>query len=325
MMRFFRIVLVSIVAVVATAAALFGFLIYAPAPDDPHLSGKLAAGTIEASGHQRTYLEYVPKALVPGAPLVLVLHGSDGNGARIRIETGYAFERLADKYGFAVVFPDAYDGYWNACNIAGDYSANKLDIDDVQFLTVLAEKVARELGVDPDRVFAAGASRGGAMAYRLALEAPSRFRAVAAISANIPVPENFKCKSAGQGTSSVIIMNGTLDPLVPYNGGEVGLFGVLYLHGRVRSSIDSAMYLSALNSLKLDPQTADEAEGGDGIRVEKQIWSGNGKTEIELVTVVGGGHTIPQPYRRAPRLLGPTAREPNGPALIWDFFQRQHN
>jgi hypothetical protein len=65
----------------------------------------------------------------------VLMHGSDENGARIRIETGYGFERLADEHGFAVVYPDGYEGYWNACNIVGDYSANKLNIDDVGFLT----------------------------------------------------------------------------------------------------------------------------------------------------------------------------------------------
>jgi hypothetical protein len=77
----------------------------------------------------------VPRGLAKGAPLVMVMHGSDENGARIRIETGYGFERLAAERGFAVVYPDGYEGYWNACNIVGDYSANKLNIDDVGFLT----------------------------------------------------------------------------------------------------------------------------------------------------------------------------------------------
>ena len=38
-----------------------------------------------------------------GAPLVVVMHGAGENGALIRIETGYEFERLADEHGFAVV------------------------------------------------------------------------------------------------------------------------------------------------------------------------------------------------------------------------------
>jgi polyhydroxybutyrate depolymerase len=138
---------------------------------------------------------------------------------------------LPNERGFAVVYPDAYEGYWNACNIVGDYSANKLDVDDVGFLTRMVDKLTNEIG----RLFATGISRGGHMAFRLALEAPSRFRAVAAVAANVPTPENFKCKPAGQGSSSVMIMNGTKDPLNPFDGGEVTLFG-LFRRGKVRSS-----------------------------------------------------------------------------------------
>ena len=81
------------------------------------------------------------------------------------------------------------------------------------------------------------------MAFRLALEAPSRFRAVAAVSASVPTPENFKCKPAGQGTSSVMIMNGTRDPINPFDGGEVKFLGLLK-RGKVRSSRESGQYLA---------------------------------------------------------------------------------
>ena len=211
----------GLIVVVGLGGALFGYFVYSPAPEVPQLSGTLTKGTIEVGGLKRTYLTYVPRGLAKGAPLVVVMHGSGENGAQMRIETGYGFERLADEHGFAVVYPNGYEGYWNACNIVGDYSANKLNIDDVGFLTGVVDKLITEIGVDPGRVFATGISRGGHMAFRLALEAPSRFRAVAAVSANVPTPENFKCKPAGQGTSSVMIMNGTKDPLNPFDGGEV--------------------------------------------------------------------------------------------------------
>src|SRR5579864_2776816 len=173
-LRFFLWGLVVVVAL----GALFGYFVYSPAPEVPRLSGTLTPGTIEVGGRTRTYLTYVPLGLTKGAPVVVVMHGSGQNGEQMRKWTGYGFERLADERGFAVVYPDGYEGYWNACNIVGDYSANKLNIDDVGFLTGMVEKLITEIGVDPARVFAAGISRGGHMAFRLALEAPSRFLAV---------------------------------------------------------------------------------------------------------------------------------------------------
>ena len=322
MRRVLRVLLWSVVAIVASVVALFGYFVYSPAPEVPQLSGTLTRGNIELGGRKRTYLTYVPRGLAKGAPLVVVMHGSGENGAQARAETGYGFDRLADQHGFAVVYPDAYEGYWNACNIVGDYSANKLDIDDVAFLGALTDKLVSEIGVDPGRVFATGVSRGGSMALRLALEAPSRFRAVAAVSENEPVPENFKCKPVGHGTSSVMIMNGTMDPLVPFDGGEVNLFGLFVKRGKVLSSRESGQYFADLNNIAARPET-HEIQVADGVRVEQVLWRNNSKVEVELVAIHGGGHGIPQPYSRHPRLLGPSPREPNGPAMIWAFFERQ--
>ena len=307
--------------VIALGGALLVYFVYSPAPEVPRLSGKLIKGTIEVGELKRTYLTYIPQGLTQGAPLVVVMHGSGQNSAQIRTGTGYGFERLADEHGFAVVYPDGYEGYWNACNIVGDYSANKLNINDVGFLTGMLDKLITEIGVDRDRVFAIGVSRGGHMAFRLALEAPSRFRAVAAVAANVPAPENFKCKPVGQGTSSVMIMNGTKDPLNPFDGGEVKLFGLLK-RGKVRSSRESGQYFAGLNGITGAPETT-ETQVTDEVHVEQVLWSKDSKVEVELMAIHGGGHGLPQPYSRNPRLLGPTPREPNGPAVIWAFFERQ--
>ena len=76
----------------------------------------------------------------------------------------------------------------------------------------------------------------------------------------------------------------------------------------------------------------------DDVSVEHVLWSANAKqndgkdkhakdgdaqVEVELVAIHGGGHGLPQPYSRRPRLLGPSPMAPNGPAMIWAFFERQ--
>jgi polyhydroxybutyrate depolymerase len=209
----------------------------------------------------------------------------------------------------------------DVCSIVGEVNAN-LNIDDMGFLTRMVDKLITEIGVDPGRVFATGGSRGGSMALRLALEAPARFRAVAAISANVPTPENFKCKPAGHRTSSVMIMNGTRDPLVPFDGGDVNLLGLFYRNGKVLSARQSGQYFANLNHITGTPER-NETQVADGVRVEQVLWRNNSNVEVELVAIRGGGHGIPQPYRRGPRLLGPSPMEPNGPAVIWAFFERQ--
>src|SRR4029077_20005520 len=77
-----------------------------------------------------------------------------------------------------------------------------------------------------------------------------------------------------------------------------------------------------LNHITGTPERS-ETQVADGVRVEQVLWRNNSNVEGELVAVHGGGHGIPQPYRRHPRGLGPSPREPNGPAVIWAFFERQ--
>lgn len=310
------------ILIVATLAALVAYFVMTPDIEAPDLSGAVTTGSIETGGQTRTYRVYTPKDLQPGAPLVLVLHGSGESGAQIRIETGYGFERLADANGFAVAYPDAFEGFWNACNIVGDYSANALDIDDVGFLTHLVDKLVADFGVDPGRVFATGSSRGAAMTYRLALEAPARFRAVAAVSSSLPVPENFKCAPKDGGPLSVMIMNGVDDPLVPFEGGEVSFLGLLYKTGKVRPVRETARYFADRSNIDGPPE-ASEADMGGGVRIERALWRSTTGVEVELVAIHGGGHGIPQPYRRPPRVLGPWAKQVNGPEIVWGFFARQ--
>jgi poly(3-hydroxybutyrate) depolymerase len=92
--------------------------------------------------------------------------------------------------------------------------------------------------------------------------------------------------------------------------------------GKVRSSRESGQYLADLNNITGTPETS-ETQVTDGVHVEQVLWHNDSKVEVELVAIRGGGHGIPQPYWRYPRILGPTAREPNGPEVIWAFFERQ--
>lgn len=318
-LAYLRWILTVGVLLIAASAALIFYFIYSPAPAMPNLSGNVSRHAIDVGGRQRSFLAYIPRGLPKGAPLVVVMHGSGQDGEAARSWTGYGFERLADAHGFAVVFPDGFEGHWNACNIVGDYAANRLNIDDVEFLVAVADSLIAEIGSDPDRVFAAGTSRGGQMAFRLALEAPARFRAVAAVSASVPTPDNFKCRPSGNGTSSVLILNGTKDPLVPFNGGEVRLFG-LFRRGKVRSSPESGQYFAELNGIPGPPET-HASPPTDKFPIEKSLWMSDGKAAIELVAVRGGGHGMPQPHWRNPRVLGPTASTIDGPEIIWDFFE----
>jgi poly(3-hydroxybutyrate) depolymerase len=97
--------LIGVIALVGVLGALFAYFAYSTSPEVPRLSGILTQGTMTLGELKRTYRTYVPRGLAKGAPLVIVMHGAGENGALIRIETDYGFERLAEGHGFAVVYP----------------------------------------------------------------------------------------------------------------------------------------------------------------------------------------------------------------------------
>ena len=72
------------------------------------LSAAARRAIIRVGESERTYLAYVPAGLMPHSPLFLVLHGGLMDGEMIRRGTGYEFDVLADRHGFAVVYPDGY-------------------------------------------------------------------------------------------------------------------------------------------------------------------------------------------------------------------------
>lgn len=385
--KFLQRLLLSLVLVVSLGAGLFGYFLYTPDAIEPKLSGTLQTATIDVGGVTYTYRLYLPNNLPERAPLVLVLHGSGQNGAQIRMETGFGFDRLADAKQFAVLYPSSKSFDWNDCSNTGDFQVDGRELDHQSYLNTLVDRLVATHQFDRNRVFVTGVSSGGFMSLRLALESASRFRAVAAVSANVPAAGNFKCQlprgevsanssneaasvaggenldtkervanvsssngaadtnntanlanavrpaeSAGldsaartkHATSSVLFINGTADPLVPYQGGHAALWGMFFDSGEVLSAQASAEFFARLNQLgQQAPNTAEQAtEQAATTTFERRVWQGDSKVQVELITIPSGGHGMPQPDWQRPRLLGPSPMSPNGPELIWQFFNR---
>src|SRR5262245_32527249 len=130
--------------------------------------------TLEHNGKSRTYRLCMPASATKGKPipLVIVLHGAGANGKITEALTG--FTPVADRNGFAVVYPDGLNGLWRFWETARAQATPKDgQADDIGFIDAIITQLKREGIADGQRVYVTGISNGAYMAHRLACELPN--------------------------------------------------------------------------------------------------------------------------------------------------------
>jgi polyhydroxybutyrate depolymerase len=320
MKKLFKVIALLLVVLLAGLALAAAWLLRWDEIAPPELPGVVEGAALQHGEQDRRWLAYIPASRMASPPILLVLHGSLGDGPGMRASTFYSFDVQAERAGYIAVYPDGVENHWNDCRRNASYAANRLQVDDVGFLRALVAELVNRYGADPERVFATGLSNGGQMVYRLALEAPELIAGGAAIVANLPVADNSDCVGRGVAVP-MLVMNGTEDPVNPDAGGVVQVWGDSS-RGEVMSSLDTARYWARLAGHDLDAvqRTGSDRNPDDATSVARYVWRSAGHSPVELVSLEGGGHTFPHPVYSLPRILGPTSHELDGAEVIWAFF-----
>lgn len=274
-------------------------------------------------GHERPVHLVVPESARPGAPLVLVLHGGGGRGDRMDKAMGYGMSREASKRGWVLAFPDGIENGWNdGRKPVTEKDRRRSKVDDVGFLNAVVDRLAADGLIDPARVMVVGVSNGGHMAYRLAVEDAERFSTIVPIIANHP---GVISKRTPSGPVSVMVMNGTEDPLVPYNGGQLTVLD--QKRGRVLSTDATIDWWAKNASCHAEPleKALPDRDPDDGTRIWiRSIQDCADGKEVTLVRVQGGGHTWPGGPQYLPvGLIGPVSKDADATKLVFRFLDRQ--
>lgn len=274
--------------------------------------------SVDVDGRSRTYTLVTPAGLRPGAALVLVFHGSNQTGEKVRKVSGRSFDALAEAGRAVVAYLDGHKGHWNDARTSSDFPARREGIDDVAFTEAVIDAVTGTYGVD--RVYAVGYSNGGQLVIRLVHQIPRRIAGAAIIAATQPAPGNFDLPDEPVTPLPVMLIHGTRDPLVPYDGGVASLWG-FRPRGLGRSAPETAEYYAARNGITGAPTSTRLPHRPESRRtsVTRTDYRADGKPSVTLFTVEGGGHVIPNP-RKAPRIMGRTTRDLVAAEAVAEFF-----
>lgn len=302
--------------------------------EDDAAPGKLVEMTLPHQDMTREHILYLPSSYSKASqlPLLFVFHGGGGSAKKVAGKMG--FKTLAEKNNFIAVYPSAIDRHWNDGRSSEVFKEHDAKIDDVDYILTLLENLKTAYSIDPDRIYATGFSNGAIFANRLAVEHSSHFAAIAPVIGSIagPIADAFNPADP----VSVLIMNGTDDPMVPYEGGQVkanwfpGLSKLfkrkIMNRGTVVSVAKSIQLWTSHNKIAVEPIITQlpDADTNDGATIEKQVWQHPHKPiSVVLYKVIGGGHTFPggKPYLPK-RVVGETCRDINGAEIIWDFLSR---
>jgi len=258
----------------------------------PHLArADIMHVTTRQGAREAIVLQSVPTP----APTVIVLHGATITAAQTVRSSGFA--EAAAARGFAAVFPQGVNRQWNDGREDGHIST----IDDVGFLRQLVDELVRRGVADRGRIYLAGISNGGMMTFRMLCEASELFAGAATIIANMPAGVGEHCHV--RKPLPLVMFNGTADPLVPYEGGNVGFRGQ---RGRVWSAERTAEFIARVDgcaAMQVSPLPIPAST--EPVRVERLEWSPcRTSLPVALFRFVGGGHQVPGRPQFLPGLLG---------------------
>ncbi len=244
----------------------------------------LAAETVHLGDR---FYEIALPANAQGAPLILALHGGGGSPEQFASASGLA--RAATRAGFAVAMP-AGSGRrgdrlltWNGGYCCG--YASRTGVDDIGFLTRVIEDAANRFGIDGTGVYLTGMSNGSIMSETFAAKNPGLVRAVAGVAGTM---DTRRIRVMGQ--IPALIIHGTADPMVPYEGGQ-GDTSLTRTHFASVASVVSAFLAPWGGMLAETSRTIDSRD--DGTSVVVTDYQKNGRVVLRLMTVEGGAHHWP--------------------------------
>ena len=241
--------------------------------------------TIRVDNRSRSYIVHTPPSTSTVLPTVILLHPYTTSGADFLSYSGLS--AVADAQGFAVVAPNTAGGILGTWNSGGEGPQN---VDDVAFLRAMIGALVTQGISDPTRIYLAGMSDGGFMAYRGGCALSDLVAAIAVVAAtetqldysDTPPQPVYACDITHP--VPVLHIHGLADTCVRFDGGVgTGLDAV-----QRQSVPDSIANWQARDACAAAVTTTT----GPGGLLCSQSACASGAA-VQLCTIAGAGHIWP--------------------------------
>ena len=279
--------------------------------------------SITIDGVKRTFTAQLP-ATRP-APLVIVLHGKMQTGADMMTRTSWP--QLAKRERFGVVFPDGRNRAWADLRFDAKRAPGgpPEGTNDVAFIARIVEKYVADGAADPKHIYVTGVSNGAAMTMTLVCARADLFAAAASVVMNLTDDLGAACHPAR--AVPMLMMNGTADPVIPYQGGRAKHRIVTR---DVWSTAKTIAFWRRINGCEpgdadsIDLDDRDRHDRSTVTRIDSRCPTGR---NVVLYRINNGGHRMPGAFpdarftRVVNLLLGPQNHDIDGAETIWDFLR----
>ena len=255
------------------------------------------AQSLVHDGMNREYILYVPNSYDENSatPILFNFHGFGGSASQFISRADMRAE--AELNSFILVYPQGscLDGvpHWNPCPIGGD---NKSSADDLGFFEAMVNEISTEYNLDMERIYAAGYSNGGMMAYGLANYKSDLIAAVASVSGSM-----LDCLETPSHPMPVLHLHGTNDGVIAYDESSND-------YNSVQSTLD---YWTNFNNTVSTPTI--NIDNTSGMTIEHYIYDqGDNSVSVEHYKYIGGEHVW----------FTETYQGQNASKLVWNFMSR---
>ncbi|MBQ0141309.1 MAG: prolyl oligopeptidase family serine peptidase, partial [Prevotellaceae bacterium] len=283
-----------------------------------HVNVRQAIHSINVNGTTRHYDVYAPAGISGTVGVVVSLHGASNDYDNGRVDfndIAYANKDNNDKK-FVVVYPRGLMRQLRGTE-RGWETYTEDNTEDVDFFKAIVNNLNQEFNgqfsIDYNRIYLAGFSNGGMMAYKAAHQAGDFFKAFASVG-GYPVNESHLFH-AGKQPTPFIHIQGKADGIFPNSTYPLDVIA----HNMVYR-----------NGAKFNPWTADEYEKQDGGMITSPK-DGENKDIIEkdchaalpggaayyMYKVAGMGHTWTYDWDNDVNHTDDVA------ATIWKFFNKE--